>query len=127
MTTAVLFAPESYVLSSPKVKEVINGCGPQGWKGCLVPDTIWGLSISEACNIHDWMYHCGETIADKEEADRVFLNNCLRLIEARGGIWFIKRMRMNRAYAYYLAVKQFGGPFFWEEKNPIANGFFVVV
>lgn len=127
MSTALLYAPESYVNALAEVRKVINGCGPGGWKGRLVPDTILGLSIHEACNIHDWMYHCGETIADKEEADRVFLNNCLRLIEVRGGLRLVVRLRMLLACTYYLAVKLFGGPFFWAEKNPVATVYFVEV
>jgi len=83
-----------------------------------VPETIWLLDISEACNIHDWMYIAGSTIADKDEADRVFLNNMLRLIEAAGGWRLVQRLRRNRAWIYYQAVGRFGGPAFWSGKNP---------
>lgn len=115
----MLFAPDSYITATAAVRlAVVNGCGPGGWKIDLVPETIWGLDVSEACNVHDWMYQAGSTIADKEEADRVFLNNLLRLIEAAGGCWILKRLRRNRAWIYYLAVHKFGGPAFWAGKNP---------
>lgn len=114
-----LYAPESYTRASVEVRlAVVNGCGPGGWKFDLIPDTIWFLDVSAACNIHDWMYQAGATIADKDEADRVLLNNLLRLIETAGGLWIIRRLRRNRAWVYYQAVARFGGPAFWSGKNP---------
>lgn len=61
------------------------------------------------------MYHVGQTVADKEEADRVFLNNLLRLIEAGSG--WLKMLRRRRALDYYQAVVAFGGPAYWAGKN----------
>lgn len=117
MSSVCLYAPRSYVEAPDVIRRiVVNGCGVGGWKGKLVPDTVWGLSIREACNIHDWMYHEGDTIKEKEEADRVFLNNMLRLVDA--GAWWLRGVRRRRAHKYYLAVRMFGGPAFWEGKNP---------
>ena len=63
------------------------------------------------------MYHEGRTIEDKEEADRVFLNNLLRIID-RENKWYKPTGLMRcRARNYYRAVKYFGGPAFWEWKN----------
>lgn len=112
-----LYAPPSYIEASPEVKAIVNGCGTSGWKGDLVPDTIWGLCITASCNVHDWMYQTGSTLAEKEEADRVFLNNMLRQIEDAGGWSLVKRLRRNRAKVYYEAVHLFGGPAFWYGKN----------
>lgn len=115
----ILYAPESYWSATPEIKAIVlNGCGPGGWKVDLVPDTIWLLDVSPACDIHDWMYACGATIADKDEADRTMLNNCLRLIQAAGGWWPLPMLRRQRAKIYYLAVKYFGGPAYWSGKNP---------
>jgi hypothetical protein len=119
--TPQLFAPASYNEASPEVRAAVNGCGTAGWKGDLVPDTIWGLCITPSCNRHDWMYTCGSTLADKNEADRVFFNNMLRQIDAAGGLWIIKRLRRNRAWEYFEAVDHFGGPAFWDGKNPAVN------
>ena len=113
---AELYAPEQYWLLYDVARaELVNGCGTRGIIGILVPDTIWGLRITTACNIHDWMYGVGTILADKEEADRVFLNNMLRLID--GGWWWLKRPRILRAREYYQAVKICGGPAFWSGKN----------
>ena len=113
-----LYAPESYQQATEEAKaKICNGCGPQGWKYDFIPDTIWGLSICECCNIHDWMYHEGATIEEKEEADRVYLNNILRLIEAHTKYRFVKWLRRRRAFKYYMAVATFGGPAFWAGKN----------
>lgn len=113
-----LYAPELYITASPEVRaQVVNGCGPGGWKVDIIPDTIWGLDISAACNIHDWMYTVGADLAAKDEADRVFLNNVLRLVEAVGGCWLLRKLRRIRAKEYYEAVHVFGGPAFWAGKN----------
>ncbi|NVO00016.1 MAG: hypothetical protein HXX17_11875 [Geobacteraceae bacterium] len=119
---ATLFAPDNYVWATPEIRAMVtNGCGPGGWKVDLIPDTMYGLDVSEACNIHDWMYTTGATLADKDEADRVFLNNCLRLIDAADSFWFIKKLRRARAKAYFEAVHIFGGPAFWAGKNDKKN------
>lgn len=115
----LLYAPASYISASPEVRStVVNGCGPGGWKVDLIPDSIWGLNIAAVCDIHDWMYATGQTLADKDEADRVFLNNSLRLIDAASSCWILRQLRRRRAKTYYEAVQHFGGPAFWAGKNP---------
>jgi len=119
---ADLYAPPGYVAASAEVRALVsNGCGPGGWKVDLVPDRIYGLNIRPACDIHDWMYAIGETVTDKAEADRVFLNNMLRLVAAAGGPWLLGRLRRQRCRTYYEAVQHFGGPAFWEGKNDPTN------
>lgn len=119
---ATLYAPESFINAPRAVrKAVTNGCGPGGWKLDLVPDTIYGLDVSAACNIHDWMYHEGETLADKAAADRVLLNNLLRIINHETRFAPLRWLRRRRARKYYLAVKAFGGPAFWADKNHTSN------
>ena len=110
-----LYEPISFTNATCHEKaRVCNGCGSAKAKFDFIPDTIYGMSIKAACDRHDWMYHKGLTNADKEEADRVFLNNMLRLIEA--GNKLLKPFRRRRALKYYLAVKHFGGVAFWEGK-----------
>lgn len=114
---AFLFAPESYWRLPPAEREAYR-CGPgRGVLEWMVPNTAWGVDFSPACAVHDFMYSEGRTIADKDEADRVFLNNLIRLIEAAGGNWLIRRLRLRRAQTYYEAVHRFGGPCFWNNKN----------
>ncbi len=116
---AVLFAPESFIKASVAMRYMVcNGCGPGGWLAAFVPDTIWGLPIRAACNIHDWMYAEGKTHEDKLIADRVFKYNLLRMIENAGGWWWLQALRRRRALIYFNVVDQYGGPWFWARKNP---------
>ena len=118
-TTATLFAPEGYWrLSEDARTELLNGCGPNGWKNRLIPDNLLWVSIKAACDIHDYMYITGRTEADREEADRVFLNNMLRIVEIRSSTWITRDIRRRLALRYYASVRDFGGPYFWAEKNP---------
>jgi hypothetical protein len=116
-TGAFLDAPEEYWSLSGDAKEkVCNGCGAKG--GIPVPDTIWGLDVSECCNIHDLGYAMGRTIEDKDSADRTFLNNMLRTLEVatdNGQLFgLIKHFRRSRIKAYYETVHFYGGPSFWK-------------
>ena len=113
-----LFAPPSYIEANEVERAAVcNGCGPGGWKLDLVPDTLWGLSVKEACNIHDWMYDRGVIEEDREQADRVLLNNMMRIIDEKTWWRWLRRLRRHRARVYYRAVKHFGGPSFWKDKN----------
>ena len=104
-----LYKPEGY---DPTVT---NGCGSGRLGAVLVPDSLVGLCIKEACNIHDYMYHVGVTIEDKKLADRVFLNNMSRIVLLEGGPLLQPRLALVRKY--YEVVKYFGGPAFWKGKQ----------
>lgn len=114
----ILYAPASF-LNAPKSQLVstCNGCGAaNSW--FRPPSRIYGTLIIYACIIHDWMYAFGRTIEDKEEADRVFLNNMLRLINRDKKKWYKPTiLQRRRALKYYMAVKCFGGEAFWVGKN----------
>lgn len=111
-----LIAPQSYVSASQEERDrSCNGCGTSGWKGALVPETIWGVYVTPACLIHDWCYKEGRTEQDKELADMVFLRNMIRIIDQHGG-WF-DWLRRYRATTYYNAVVEFGHDAFWAGKN----------
>jgi hypothetical protein len=116
---ALLYAPEDYWTTPERIlNEIAHGCGP-GWFGNkLVPDKLLGLSIKDACRIHDYMYAMGETNADRCEADRVFLNNMLRLVDSAGSNWLITKLRRRMALSYYKKVANYGSLFFWKGKNP---------
>lgn len=102
------------------VKKKCNGCGT-GWNAKLVPNTIYFLNIKNACCIHDYMYEVGKTQEDKEEADRVFLNNMLRIIEAKKTWYYPHHLARTRALTYYATVVNFGSTAFWEGKNNEEN------
>lgn len=112
-----LFAPSGYwSLTKWERYKICNQAGPKGY-GWLVPDTIWGLDIGDAADIHDYMYHFGKTIDDKNEADRVFLNNMIRIILNETRYKVLQWLRLKRAQKYFNAVCLFGGPSFWSGKN----------
>lgn len=116
-----LRAPQGYWNLSQKEKEKIcNGAGPKKW-GWLVPDTIWGLKITEPSDIHDYMYSIGQNIEDKDQADRVYLNNMLRYIQYYTKWTWLKKIRLMRAKKYYNAVVLLGGPAFWHGKDKIIS------
>lgn len=117
-----LYAADGYAdLTEAQRRDICNGCGTKGLIGFLVPDSIWFLSIKEACNIHDYGYVVGETIADKEREDRGFLNNMLRIIEEKTRWAWLKRRRARVARLYYCMVVRYGGPAFWRGKNKPEN------
>lgn len=119
MNPVPLDADPSYVnASSGERAHVCNGCGSAQAKFDFIPDTLWGLKITRACNIHDWDYYFGLTIEEKAKADRRFMNNMLRLIEADKTFLgrVLKPLRRRRALKYYEAVLAFGGPAFWNGK-----------
>lgn len=114
-----LFAPAEYWSTDPQWRAmIVNGCGPGGWKMDVISDSLLLLNVRECCDIHDWMYAHGATLADKQEADRVLLNNLLRVIDAAGGFSILRKARRLKAMAYYWAVCFLGGPAFWFGKNP---------
>lgn len=101
--------------TTAKRKTICNGCGPSSWKS-FVPDTMYGLRVTDACDIHDWMYHHGKTERDRKLADRIFQINLNRIIDQKSGWWLTKKLRRARAYVYFLAVCWFGYIAFWKGK-----------
>ncbi len=128
-----LWAPESFwyaLARNPgEIARVCNGVGsPGSWTYHLIPDTVWGLDVTPASDIHDWMYTYplkfqsdAEALEWKAKADRALLNNMVRLFErAERDSWLARRLawlRRRRARLYYEAVANFGGPSFWEGRN----------
>ena len=115
MSEVTLFALDGY--EERRKEKGCNGCGT-GWSAKLIPNTIYFLSIKPSCCIHDDMYEMGEpTNEAKEKADRVFLNNMIRQIDAYNKWYYPTTLAKRRAYKYYLAVKHFGGGAYWNGKN----------
>ena len=57
------------MLSEKDRKEISNGCGSKSAFWDFVPDSMWFLDISKACDIHDYMYKIGKNRLDKDRAD----------------------------------------------------------
>lgn len=129
MAELILYAPQTFVDATLERRgEICNGCGTwDSWKLEYITDRLFGLSIKEACDIHDWMYVFGQTEKDREEADRVFRNNMLRIVEWCGGWGPIIFLRRRKAQHYYVLVKTFGGIYFWANKNAEMNEYVVEV
>lgn len=120
MNQTFLFAPPEYWKLTDDERKNFR-CGPgRGVLEFLVPEKIWGLCITPACAIHDFMYREGPpTPEGKAEADAVFLNNTIRLIEAGTDPHYrlLMRLRLRRARTYYESVKLMGGAAYWKGKN----------
>lgn len=107
ITKGGLQAPEGFWRLKPsEYKKICNGAGPKHF-GWLVPDTFYGLRITKAADIHDYMVHLGW---DWDAAARVFYDNLIVLIEQAGGKW--ERLRKIRANTYRMAVKYVGRWFY---------------
>jgi len=112
----MLVAFDSYWQAAAKLLATMTGgCGAESARFDLVPDTVWGLCIKPACNIHDYMYAVGKTLAEKIQADSIFLYNMNRIVECTGGA--LEWPRKRRVYKYFLAVKYKGHAAFWENKD----------
>ena len=95
------------------------GCGPGDIGDYLVPDNILGVSVREACRVHDWYYRFfeGNTEEDRRMADRIFFNNMTKIIRGAGGRWLLVRLRCRIALVYYRSVVTYGANSFWESRN----------
>jgi len=111
---APIFAPPEF-WEMPEEERALLGCGPGRVGDYLVPDSFFGLSIRIACQVHDFMYRTGQSITDKARADRVFMNNTMRIVNAAGGI--LRWPRKVLALFYYKMVDLYGGLSFWDGKN----------
>lgn len=83
-------------------------CGAENAKFDFIPDTIYGLSIREACCIHDDRYGRGGNINDKNYADSEFLANLVYIINSCDKWYYPTWLARRRAMAYYDAVVRFG-------------------
>ncbi|MCK4500444.1 hypothetical protein KAU11_08095 [Candidatus Babeliales bacterium] len=101
-------------LTEKEKSEICNGAGAAGdWRSAFIPNSMWGLSLREAFDRHDYAYHIGKTAVDKEDADMHFLCNCVTIILAARSNVFVTYARMARAIKYYLAVHYKGADAFY--------------
>lgn len=85
-----------------------NGCGSDTARFDFVPDSIFGLSIFEACRRHDFAYSRGGNRDDKKYADREFLGNMLTIINNYKRWYYPHWFARHRAMTYYDAVVRAG-------------------
>ena len=109
-----VYAPLTYwEATEEQRKAVCNGCGAKG--GINVPDTMYGLCVTLACNIHDWMFNEGKTLSDFYFANAVFIMNLAIIITSNGSKW-LAPLRLARASKYFMAVQELGQDAFWVGK-----------
>jgi len=86
----------------------------------LIPDRIWGLKITEACNIHDWEYR-EDMGRGKEKADKTFKQNMYYLI-SKGLQWgWLVRRRRARANIYYRIVTSKAGKKYYNKMKKLTT------
>lgn len=108
-------------------KRYCNGMGSRNtlWDRIvwhLLPNTIWGLNVTPASDIHDVEYSYPTIFRNTEEAaefkrlaDLRFYANMISLIWS--GPKFLRDSRLRRAKIYYEAVMHFGNDAFNKGKK----------
>ena len=107
--------------SSPrKFLSYCNGVGSQtGWFNKLIyhfiPNTIWGLDITPASDVHDVEYayphifnNLLEALEFKFSADKRFKRNVFTLIDTKTRWEWLKRLRKARAMEYEFILRHCG-------------------
>lgn len=96
---------------------ICNGCGAAGAKFDFVPDTIYGMNIAPACNIHDWDYEAGVTEDDRKKADIRWRDNLYSLINlsTKNSRWryIVKPLMCARVLWYYAIIRNMGADAFY--------------
>ena len=101
-----LRAPLDYYEASKEERdEIINRCGPDGFLNKFIPDHLFGLSIAEVCNIHDWEFSKARSQKDLKRADLNFKNNLMWLINKKSSNGTLKFLREAAAKVYYWVVR----------------------
>jgi hypothetical protein len=113
----VLVAPVDIQFPTLNLNNFPSCCGAgQGFGDIIVPETLWGLRISAACFIHDWMWNNADCTWEYfHSSNAIFLRNMLEIIETQS-IWMLKPFRRHRASMYFAAVDTVGASVFWKEK-----------
>ena len=95
------------------------GCGPGGVGDWFVPDTMWGLSVNDACRQHDHDYRFGRGSSKehKKQCDDRMRDNMRIIVNAKSDSKILKAMRHMRINTYYWSVRSFGGEAYWEERS----------
>jgi len=111
--------PESLKFEQEFPEEYMSfGCGPGGLGDWFVPDTMWGLSVRDACRQHDHDYRFGVGYSEehRKECDERLRKNCLIIVDALSESKTMKWLRHIRVQTYYYMVHNFGGKAYWNER-----------
>ncbi len=118
-TEVPIVAPVGIEFPSMFLADYSSYCGAgKGFGDILVPETMWGLTITIACYVHDHMWEmCLPTWEAFHFSNSVFLRNILSCIRNQSKSSMLKRLRNYRAVTYYNAVDSFGKEIFWDLKS----------
>lgn len=117
--TVSLLAPVNLEFPYEFVTDFDSYCGAgDGFGDNIVPDKIWGIPVSPACFIHDYMWKYAEpSWRDFHHSNSIFLHNLNELIRSQSKSTILKKFRMYRAVSYYNAVDSVGSKVFWAGKR----------
>ena len=101
-----VFREEFLAMSKKERDKICNGVGAADGLSKLVPDTVFGMSIKDLADQHDYDYWRGGTTHDRLTADVVFFNNMLRRFKS--GSRFLYPFRKHRAKVYFDFLRDFG-------------------
>ena len=105
-------APESYwKLSEEEKYEIVNGCGPERATGFL-PNSILGVDLRAACNIHDYTYARPDSMIDRKDADDVFFRNMKGAVNQNVKSPILHFFALYGIMIYYFAVRLFGRSYY---------------
>jgi len=108
----------------PKYSGSYCGAG-QGFGDKIVPETAWGLYLTLACYVHDYMWDASTySRHDFEQSNIVFFQNNVTIITKVSRSEVLKHIRLYRAVTMYDAVDSLGWPIFKklkEEQNVSRN------
>ena len=95
------------------------GCGPGGIGDWFIPDTMWGLSVKEACrqHDHDYRFGAGASDADRKLCDERLRDNMHMIVEMYSTSKIFKALRHMRVNTYYYMVRLCGENAYWKERN----------
>ena len=94
----------------------------QRWLYRVTPNTIWGMDITPASDIHDVEYTVPDHFNSKFNAENYRHESDMRFrrnidVLADRGWWVLRAKRKARARAYYYVLRQFGAESFYAGKT----------
>jgi len=100
------------------VRDIIhaNGCGAKD--SFKVPNTIWGVDIEPACQLHDIGWELAQSYQDLIDVNEQFDNNLKKITDYESANDFTRGIRRLRIAKFILAVELIG-----TENYAIERGF----
>jgi len=104
-----LITPAGYY-DIPKQERDSWGCGPGGFGDWIVPDTVYGLSVTPACRRHDFRYRYRQNRNNKTRKldDNEFLANMQIIVDSKTKGFFLRRLRFTRCRTMHWFVRTLG-------------------